>query len=123
MKKKEYIKQNNTLYLNLLSQELTANNDIKVNLYPIDKIEGVITIQIDNKYFGQINVNEDYPHLSNEDFLTLGIELYADDCDTEEETNHMWQLSALATEENNLYYWTTIEEAAEALINIIKKNS
>lgn len=122
MKKKEYIKQNNTLYLNLLSQELTANNDIKVNLYPIDKTEGVITIQID-KYFGQINVNEDYPFLSNEDFLTLGIELYADDCDTEEETNHIWQLSALATEENNLYYWTTIEEAAEALINIIKKNS
>lgn len=122
MKKKEYIKQNNTLYLNLLSQELTANNDIKVNLYPIDKTEGVITIQID-KYFGQINVNEDYPSLSNEDFLTLGIELYADDCDTEEETNHIWQLSALATEENNLYYWTTIEEAAEALINIIKKNS
>ena len=122
MKKKEYIKQNNTLYLNLLSQELTANNNIKVNLYPIDKTEGVITIQID-KYFGQINVNEDYPSLSNEDFLTLGIELYADDCDTEEETNHIWQLSALATEENNLYYWTTIEEAAEALINIIKKNS
>lgn len=122
MKKKEYIKQNNTLYLNLLSQELTANNDIKVNLYPIDKTEGVITIQID-KYFGQINVNEDYPFLSNEDFLTLGIELYADDCDTEGETNHIWQLSALATEENNLYYWTTIEEAAEALINIIKKNS
>lgn len=122
MKKKEYIKQNNTLYLNLLSQELTANNDIKVNLYPIDKTEGVITIQID-KYFGQINVNEDYPYLSNEDFLTLGIELYADDCDTEEETNHIWQLSALATEDNNLYYWTTIEEAAEALINIIKKNS
>lgn len=122
MKKKEYIKQNNTLYLNLLSQELTANNDIKVNLYPIDKTEGVITIQID-KYFGQINVNEDYPSLSNEDFLTLGIELYADDCDTEEETNHIWQLSALATEENNLYYYTTIEEAAEALINIIKKNS
>jgi hypothetical protein len=122
MKKKEYIKQNNTLYLNLLSQELSANNDIKVNLYPIDKTEGVITIQID-KYYGQINVNEDYPSLSNEDFLTLGIELYADDCDTEEETSHIWQLSALATEENNLYYWTTIEEAAEALINIIKKNS
>lgn len=122
MKKKEYIKQNNTLYLNLLSQELTANNDIKVTLYPIDKTEGVITIQID-KYYGQINVNEDYPSLSNEDFLTLGIELYADDCDTEEETNHIWQLSALTTEENNLYYWTTIEEAAEAMINIIKKNS
>ena len=122
MKKKEYIKQNNTLYLNLLSQELSANNDIKVNLYPIDMTEGVITIQID-KYFGQINVNEDYPSLSNEDFLTLGIELYADDCDTEEETNHIWQLSALTTEENNQYYWTTIEEAAEAMINIIKKNS
>lgn len=122
MKKKEYIKQNNTLYLNLLSQELTANNDIKVNLYPIDLTEGVITIQID-KYFGQINVNEDYPSLSNEDYVTLGIELYADDCDTEEETRHIWQLSALTTEENNLYYWTTIEEAAEALINIIKKNS
>lgn len=122
MKKKECIKQNNTLYLNLLSQELSANNDIKVNLYPIDITEGVITIQID-KYFGQINVNEDYPSLSNEDFLTLGIELYADDCDTEEETNHIWQLSALTTEENNLYYWTTIEEAAEALINIVKKNS
>ena len=122
MKKKEYIKQNNTLYLNLLSQELSANNDIKVNLYPIDITEGVITIQID-KYYGQINVNEDYPSLSNEDFLTLGIELYADDCDTEEETNHIWQLSALTTEENNLYYWTTIEEAAEALINIVKKNS
>lgn len=122
MKKKEYIKQNNTLYLNLLSQELAANNDIKVNLYPIDITEGVITIQID-KYYGQINVNEDYSSLSNEDFLTLGIELYADDCDTEEETNHIWQLSALATEENNLYYWTTIEEAAEALINIVKKNS
>ena len=122
MKKKEYIKQNNTLYLNLLSQELSANNDIKVDLYPIDLTEGVITIQID-KYFGQINVNEDYPSLSNEDFLTLGIELYADDCDTEEETNHIWQLSALTTEENNQYYWTTIEEAAEALINIIKKNS
>lgn len=122
MKKKEYIKQNNTLYLNLLSQELSANNDIKVTLYPIDKTEGVITIQID-KYFGQINVNEYYPLLSNEDFITLGIELYADDCDTEEETNHIWQLSALTTEENNLYYWTTIEEAAEALINIIKKNS
>lgn len=122
MKKKEYIKQNNTLYLNLLSQELSANNDIKVNLYPIDITEGVITIQID-KYYGQINVNEDYSSLSNEDYVTLGIELYADDCDTEEETNHIWQLSALTTEENNLYYWTTIEEAAEALINIIKKNS
>ena len=122
MKKKEYIKQNNTLYLNLLSQELSANNDIKVNLYPIDITEGVITIQID-KYYGQINVNEDYPSLSNEDYVTLGIELYADDCDTEEETNHIWQLSALTTEENNLYYWTTIEEAAEALINIVKKNS
>ena len=122
MKKKEYIKQNNTLYLNLLSQELSANNDIKVNLYPIDITEGVITIQID-KYYGQINVNEDYSSLSNEDYVTLGIELYADDCDTEEETNHIWQLSALTTEENNLYYWTTIEEAAEALINIVKKNS
>lgn len=123
MRKKEYIKQNNTLYLNLLSQELTVNNDIKVDLYPIDKVEGVITIQIDNKYFGQINVNEDYPSLSNEDFITLGIELYADDCDTEEETNHIWQLSALTTEENNLYYYTTIEEAAQAMIDIIKKNS
>ena len=122
MKKKEYIKQNNTLYLNLLSQELSANNDIKVNLYPIDITEGVITIQID-KYYGQINVNEDYPSLSDEDYVTLGIELYADDCDTEEETSHIWQLSALTTEENNLYYWTTIEEAAEALINIVKKNS
>lgn len=122
MKKKEYIKQLDNKNLERVSKELSEKNNIDIELFDDGMDDSMICVRIES-YFGYITVNEDYPSLSNDDYLTLGIMLNADADDDEEEMKHIWQLSALAEEENNQYYWTTIEEAAEAMIDIIKKNS
>lgn len=122
MKKKEYIKQLNNDYLERISIELSEKNNIDIELFDDGMDDSMICVRIES-YFGYITVNENYDSLSNDDYLTLGIMLNADADDDEEEMNHIWQLSALAEEENNQYYWTTIDEAAEAMIEIIKKNS
>ena len=122
MKKKEYIKQLDNDYLEKVSKELSEKNNIDIELYDDGMDDSMICVRI-KSYFGYITVNEDYSLLSNDDFLTLGIMINADTDDDEEEMKHIWQLSALAVEENNNYYWTSIEEAAEAMIDIIKRNS
>ena len=122
MKKKEYIKQLDNDYLERVAKELSEKNNIDIELFDDGMDDSMICVRIES-YFGYITVNEDYPLLSNDDYLTLGIMINADADDDEEEMKHIWQLSALAEEENNLYYWTSIEEAAEAMIDIIKKNS
>ena len=122
MKKKEYIKQLDNNHLERISKELSEKNNIDIELFDDGMDDSMICVRI-KSYFGYITVNEDYNSLSNDDYLTLGIMINADADDDEEEMKHIWQLSALAEEENNLYYWTTIEEAAEAMIDIIKKNS
>ena len=122
MRKKEYIKQLDNNYLERIAKELSEKNNIDIELFDDGMDDSMICVRI-KSYFGYITVNEDYNTLSNDDYLTLGIMLNADADDDEEEMKHIWQLSALAEEENNLYYWTTIEEAAEAMIDIIKKNS
>ena len=122
MKKKEYIKQLDNDYLEKVSKELSEKNNIDIELYDDGMDDSMICVRI-KSYFGYITVNEDYSLLSNDDFLTLGIMINADADDDEEEMKHIWQLSALAVEENNNYYWTSIEEAAEAMIDIIKRNS
>ena len=122
MRKKEYIKQLDNDYLERVSKELSEKNNIDIELYDDGMDDSMICVRIES-YFGYITVNEDYNSLSNDDYLTLGIMINADADDDEEEMKHIWQLSALAVEENNLYYWTTIEEAAEAMIDIIKRNS
>lgn len=122
MRKKEYIKQLDNKNLERVSKELSEKNNIDIELFDDGMDDSMICVRI-KSYFGYITVNEDYPSLSNDDYLTLGIMINADADDDEEEMKHIWQLSALAEEENNLYYWTTIEEAAEAMIDIIKKNS
>ena len=122
MKKKEYIKQLDNNVLERISIELSEENNIDIELFVDGLDDSMICVRIES-YFGYITVNEDYDSLSNDDYLTLGIMINADAGEDEEETNHIWQLSALAEEENNQYYWTTIEEAAEAMIDIIKKNS
>ena len=122
MKKKEYIKQLDNDYLERVSIELSEKNNIDIELFDDGMDNSMICVRIES-YFGYITVNENYESLSNDDYLTLGIMLNADADDDEEEMNHIWQLSALAAEENNQYYWTTIEDAAEAMIDIIKKNS
>ena len=122
MKKKEYIKQLDNNYLERIAKELSEKNNIDIELFDDGMDDSMICVRI-KSYFGYITVNEDYNTLSNDDYLTLGIMINADADDDEEEMKHIWQLSALAEEENNLYYWTTIEEAAEAMIDIIKKNS
>lgn len=121
MKKKEYIKQLDNNYLERLSIELSEKNNIDIEMFDDGMDDSMICVRIES-YFGYITVNENYDSLSNDDYLTLGIMLNADADEDEEEMKHIWQLSALATEENNQYYWTTIEEAAEAMIDIIKKN-
>lgn len=122
MKKKEYIKQLDNNHLERVSIELSEKNNIDIELFDDGLDDSMICVRIES-YFGYITVNENYDSLSNDDYLTLGIMLNADADDNEEEMKHIWQLSALAEEENNQYYWTTIEEAAEAMIDIIKKNS
>lgn len=122
MRKKEYIKQLSNDYLERLSIELSEKNNIDIELFDDGMDDSMICVRIES-YFGYITVNEKYDSLSNDDYLTLGIMINADADDDEEEMKHIWQLSALAAEENNQYYWTTIEEAAEAMIDIIKKNS
>ena len=122
MKKKEYIKQLDNNYLERIAKELSEKNNIDIELFDDGMDDSMICVRI-KSYFGYITVNEDYNTLSNDDYLTLGIMINADADDDEEEMKHIWQLSALAEEDNNLYYWTTIEEAAEAMIDIIKKNS
>ena len=122
MKKTEYIKQLDNDYLEKVSKELSEKNNIDIELYDDGMDDSMICVRI-KSYFGYITVNEDYSLLSNDDFLTLGIMINADADDDEEEMKHIWQLSALAVEENNNYYWTSIEEAAEAMIDIIKRNS
>ena len=122
MRKKEYIKQLDNDYLERVSKELSEKNNIDIELYDDGMDDSMICVRI-KTYFGYITVNENYDSLSNDDYLTLGIMLNADADDDEEEMKHIWQLSALAEEENNLYYWTTIEEAAEAMIDIIRRNS
>lgn len=122
MKKKEYIKQLDNDYLERVSIELSEKNNIDIELFDDGMDDSMICVRIES-YFGYITVNEDYDSLSNDDYLTFGIMINADADDDEEEMKHIWQLSALAAEENNQYYWTTIEEAAEAMIDIIKKNS
>ena len=122
MKKKEYIKQLDNNHLERISKELSEKNNIDIELFDDGMDDSMICVRI-KSYFGYITVNEDYNTLSNDDYLTLGIMINADADDDEEEMKHIWQLSALAEEDNNLYYWTTIEEAAEAMIDIIKKNS
>lgn len=122
MRKKEYIKQLDNDYLERVSIELSEKNNIDIELFDDGMDDSMICARI-GSYFGYITVNEDYGSLSNDDYLTLGIMINADTDDDEEEMNHIWQLSALAEEENNQYYWTTIEDAAEAMIEIIKKNS
>ena len=121
MKKKEYIKQLDNDYLERVSIELSEKNNIDIELFDDGMDDSMICVRIES-YFGYITVNENYDSLSNDDYLTLGIMINADADDDEEEMNHIWQLSALAAEENNQYYWTTIEDAAEAMIDIIKKN-
>lgn len=122
MKKKEYIKQSDNDYLERVAIELSEENNIDIGLFVDGLDDSMIGVRIES-YFGYITVNENYDSLSNDDYLTLGIMINADADDDEEEMNHIWQLSALAEEENNQYYWTTIEDAAEAMIDIIKKNS
>ena len=122
MRKKEYIKQLDNNYLERIAKELSEKNNIDIELFDDGMDDSMICVRI-KSYFGYITVNEDYNTLSNDDYLTLGIMINADADDDEEEMKHIWQLSALAEEDNNLYYWTTIEEAAEAMIDIIKKNS
>ena len=122
MKKKEYIKQLDNNYLERIAKELSEKNNIDIELFDDGMDDSMICVRI-KSYFGYITVNEDYNSLSNDDYLTLGIMINADADDDEEEMKHIWQLSALAEEENNLYYWTTIEEAAEAMIDIIRRNS
>ena len=122
MRKKEYIKQLDNDYLERISIELSEKNNIDIELFDDGMDDSMICVRIES-YFGYITVNEKYDSLSNDDYLTLGIMINADADDDEEEMNHIWQLSALAEEENNQYYWTTIEDAAEAMIEIIKKNS
>ena len=122
MKKKEYIKQLDNNYLERVSIELSEKNNIDIELFDDGMDDSMICVRIES-YFGYITVNENYDSLSNDDYLTLGIMINADADEDEEEMKHIWQLSALAEEENNLYYWTSIEEAAEAMIDIIKKNS
>ena len=122
MRKKEYIKQLDNDYLERISIELSEKNNIDIELFDDGMDDSMICVRIES-YFGYITVNENYDSLSNDDYLTLGIMINADADDDEEEMNHIWQLSALAAEENNQYYWTTIEQAAEAMIEIIKKNS
>ena len=122
MKKKEYIKQLDNDYLERISKELSEKNNIDIELFDDGLDDSMICVRI-KSYFGYITVNENYDSLSNDDYLTLGIMINADADDDEEEMKHIWQLSALAEEENNLYYWTSIEEAAEAMIDIIKRNS
>ena len=122
MKKKEYIKQLDNNHLERVSIELSEKNNIDIDLFVDGMDDYMICVRIES-YFGYITVNENYDSLSNDDYLTLGIMLNADADEDEEEMKHIWQLSALAEEENNSYYWTTIEDAAEAMIDIIKKNS
>ena len=122
MKKKEYIKQLDNKNLERVAKELSEKNNIDIELFDDGMDDSMICVRI-KSYFGYITVNENYDSLSNDDYLTLGIMINADADDDEEEMKHIWQLSALAEEENNLYYWTSIEEAAEAMIDIIKKNS
>ena len=122
MKKKEYIKQLDNNYLERVSIELSEKNNIDIELFVDGMDDSMIIVRIES-YFGYITVNENYDSLSNDDYLTLGIMINADADDDEEEMKHIWQLSALAEEENNLYYWTSIEEAAEAMIDIIRRNS
>ena len=122
MKKKEYIKQLDNNYLERVSIELSEKNNIDIELFDDGMDDSMICVRIES-YFGYITVNENYDSLSNDDYLTLGIMINADADDDEEEMKHIWQLSALAEEENNLYYWTSIEEAAEAMIDIIRRNS
>ena len=122
MRKKEYIKQLDNNYLERIAKELSEKNNIDIELFDDGMDDSMICVRI-KSYFGYITVNEDYNSLSNDDYLTLGIMINADADDDEEEMKHIWQLSALAEEENNLYYWTTIEEAAEAMIDIIRRNS
>ena len=122
MRKKEYIKQLDNNYLERVSIELSEKNNIDIELFDDGMDESMICVRIES-YFGYITVNENYDSLSNDDYITLGIMINPDADDDEEEMKHIWQLSALATEENNQYYWTTIDEAAEAMIEIIKKNS
>ena len=122
MKKKEYIKQTDNDNLERVSIELSEKNNIDIELFVDGLDDSMICVRIES-YFGFITVNENYDSLSNDDYLTLGIMLNADADEDEEEMKHIWQLSALAEEENNQYYWTTIEDAAEAMIDIIKKNS
>lgn len=122
MKKKEYIKQTDNNYLERVAIELSEKNNIDIELFVDGLDDSMICVRIES-YFGFITVNENYDSLSNDDYLTLGIMLNADADEDEEEMKHIWQLSALAEEENNQYYWTTIEDAAEAMIDIIKKNS
>lgn len=122
MKKKEYIKQLDNNILERISIELSEENNIDIELFDDGMDDSMICVRIES-YFGYITVNEDYNSLSNDDYLTLGIMINADADEDEEEMKHIWQLSALAEEENNQYYWTTIEDAAEAMIDIIKKNS
>lgn len=121
MRKKEYIKQLDNKNLERVAKELSEKNNIDIVLYDDGMDDSMICVRIES-YFGYITVNEDYDALSNDDYLTLGIMINADADDDEEEMKHIWQLSALAAEENNQYYWTTIEDAAEAMIDIIKKN-
>lgn len=122
MRKKEYIKQLDNENLERVAKELSEKNNIDIALFDDGMDDSVICVRIQS-YFGYITVNENYDSLSNDDYLTLGIMINADADDDEEEMKHIWQLSALAAEENNQYYWTTIAEAAEAMIDIIKKNS
>lgn len=122
MRKKEYIKQLDNKNLERIAKELSEKNNIDIELFDDGMDDFMICVRI-KSYFGYITVNENYDSLSNDDYLTLGIMINADADDDEEEMKHIWQLSALAEEENNLYYWTTIEEAAEAMIDIIKRNS
>lgn len=121
MRKKEYIKQLDNKNLERIAKELSEKNNIDIDLYDDGMDDSMICVRIES-YFGYITVNEYYDALSNDDYLTLGIMINADADDDEEEMKHIWQLSALAAEENNQYYWTTIEDAAEAMIDIIKKN-
>lgn len=121
MRKKEYIKQLDNKNLERVAKELSEKNNIDIDLYDDGMDDSMICVRIES-YFGYITVNEYYDTLSNDDYLTLGIMINADADDDEEEMKHIWQLSALAAEENNQYYWTTIEDAAEAMIDIIKKN-
>ena len=122
MRKKEHIKQLDYDYLERVSTEFSEKNNIDIELFDDGFDDSMIGVRIES-YFGYITVNENYDSLSNDDYLTLGIMINADADDDEEEMNHIWRLSALAEEKNNHYYWTTIEDAAEAMIDISKKNS